>query len=414
MAKIKAFKGFRPVQEKVHQVASRPYDVLNTEEARAEAEGNPYSFLHVVKPEIDFPSNQDPYAPEIYQKGRENFESLIDQGVFVQDDEECLYIYRLTMDGKSQAGIVAAAAVDDYFDEVIKKHELTRPDKEEDRKKHVRVSMMNAEPVFFAYPALESLDSIVDEIVESDPEYDFTADDGVRHELWIVKDEKVNKIIAEFEKLPATYVADGHHRTAAAALVGQDLRNENPNYSGNESFNYFLAVHFPDNQLNIIDYNRVVKDLNGLSREDFLQKLESGFEVELMGEGQYKPSRLHEFSMYLEGNWYKLTAKDGTYDDGDPIGVLDVTILSKQILEPILNIVNLRTDKRIDFVGGIRGLGELEKRVDSGEMKVAFALYPVSMQQLIDIADSGQIMPPKTTWFEPKLRSGLVVHSLKD
>lgn len=413
MAKIKAFKGFRPVVEKVHQVASRPYDVLNTEEARAEAEGNPYSFLHIVKPEIDFSSNQNPYAPEIYEKGKENFESLVVNGVFLQDEKDSLYIYRLTMNGKSQAGIVAAAAIDDYFNDVIKKHELTRPDKEEDRKKHVRVSMMNAEPVFFAYPALESLDGIVNEIIESDPEYDFTADDGVRHELWVVQDEKVDKIIKEFGKLPATYVADGHHRTAAGALVGKDLRNENPNYTGDESFNYFLAVHFPDNQLNIIDYNRVVKDLSGLSTEDFLEKLSIGFMVEKIGRDQYKPSKLHEFGMYLEGVWYKLTAKDGTYDDADPIGVLDVTILSKQILEPVLNIIDLRTDKRIDFVGGIRGLEELEKRVDSREMKVAFALYPVSMQQLIDIADSGQIMPPKTTWFEPKLRSGLVVHSLK-
>jgi uncharacterized protein (DUF1015 family) len=413
VAKIKAFKGFRPVVDKVHQVASRPYDVLNTEEARAEAEGNPYSFLHIVKPEIDFSSNQNPYAPEIYEKGKENFESLVGNGVFSQDEKDSLYIYRLTMNGKSQAGIVAAAAIDDYFNDVIKKHELTRPDKEKDRKKHVRVSMMNAEPVFFAYPALESLDGIVNEIIESDPEYDFTADDGVRHELWVVQDDKVDIIVKEFEKLPATYVADGHHRTAAGALVGQDLRNENPNYTGDESFNYFLAVHFPDNQLNIIDYNRVVKDLSGLSAEDFLEKLSTGFVVEKIGRDQYKPSKLHEFGMYLEGVWYKLTAKDGTYNDADPIGVLDVTILSKQILEPVLNIVNLRTDKRIDFVGGIRGLGELEKRVDSGEMKVAFALYPVSMKQLIDIADSGQIMPPKTTWFEPKLRSGLVVHSLK-
>jgi len=413
VAKIKAFKGFRPVVEKVHQVASRPYDVLNTEEARAEAEGNPYSFLHIVKPEIDFSSNQNPYAPEIYEKGKENFESMVKNGVFLQDEKDSLYIYRLTMNGKSQAGIVAAAAIDDYFNDVIKKHELTRPDKEEDRKKHVRVSMMNAEPVFFAYPALESLDGIVNEIIESDPEYDFTADDGVRHELWVVQDDKVDIIIKEFEKLPATYVADGHHRTAAGALVGQDLRNENPNYTGDESFNYFLAVHFPDNQLNIIDYNRVVKDLSGLSAKDFLEKLSTGFVVEKIGRDQYKPSKLHEFGMYLEGVWYKLTAKDGTYNDADPIGVLDVTILSKHILEPVLNIVNLRTDKRIDFVGGIRGLGELEKRVVSGEMKVAFALYPVSMKQLIDIADSGQIMPPKTTWFEPKLRSGLVVHSLK-
>lgn len=413
MAKIKAFKGLRPIKEKVHLVASRPYDVLNTEEARKEAEGNPLSFLHVVKPEIDFSSDQDPYATEIYDKGKENFNILVKNGVFCQDDKECLYIYRLTMDGKSQAGIVAVAAIDDYFNDVIKKHELTRPDKEEDRKKHVRVSEMNAEPVFFAYPASGELDQIVDGIVKGKTEYDFVAEDGVRHEFWVVNDEKVDQIIEEFYKIPATYVADGHHRTAAAALVGKDLREENPNYTGNESYNYFLAVHFPDNQLNIIDYNRVVKDLNGLSTNEFVTQLKNNFDVEPVGKEQFKPSKFHEFGMYLEGEWYSLKAHEGTYDDGDPIGVLDVTILSNHILGPVLNIVDLRTDKRIDFVGGIRGLGELEKRVDSGEMKAAFALYPVSMKQLIDIADSGQIMPPKTTWFEPKLRSGLVVHSLK-
>ncbi len=413
MAIIKAFKGWRPTKDKVKEVASRPYDVINTAEARVEAEGKPSSFLHVVKPEIDFPEDQNPYAQEVYDKGKSNFEALVQNGIMLQDDEDCLYIYRLTMDGQSQAGIVAAAAIDDYFNNVIKKHELTRPDKEEDRKKHVRISEMNAEPVFFAYPAADDLDQIVEGIVAAEAEYDFTAEDGVRHELWVVKGENVENIITEFAKLPSTYVADGHHRTAAGALVGQDLRKENPNYTGKEAFNYFLAVHFPDNQLNIIDYNRVVKDLNGLSKEEYINKLTQSFEVKLVGKTQSKPSKLHEFGMYLEGEWYALTANEGTFDDNDPIGVLDVTILSKQILEPVLNIVDLRTDKRIDFVGGIRGLGELEKRVDSGEMKVAFALYPVSMKQLIDIADSGAIMPPKTTWFEPKLRSGLVVHSLK-
>ena len=413
MAKIKAFRGWRPTKEKVHLVASRPYDVLNAEEARIEADGNPHSFLHVVKPEIDFPPDQDPYAPEIYKKGKENFQILMENKVFFQDEKDCLYIYRLTMNGKPQSGIVAAAAVDDYFNNVIKKHELTRPDKEEDRKKHVRVGEMNAEPVFFAYPALDSLDELILEIEEEEPEYNFELDDGVKHELWVVNDERVDKIINEFAKLPATYVADGHHRTAAAAHVGRDLRKENPNYTGNESFNYFLAVHFPDNQLNIIDYNRVVKDLNGHSKEDFIDLLKDNFDVKLIGKEPYKPSKLHEFGMYFDGEWYALSAFKGTYDDYDPIGVLDVTILSNQILKPILNIVDLRRDKRIEFVGGIRGLGELEKRVDSGDMKVAFALYPVSMQQLIDIADSGEIMPPKTTWFEPKLRSGLVVHSLK-
>jgi len=414
MAKIRAFRGLRPSKDKVHLVASRPYDVLNTEEARKEAQGNPYSFLHVVKPEIDFPANQDPYAPEIYKKGKENFDLFLENHVFFQDEKDCLYIYRLTMDGKSQTGIVAAAAIDDYFNEVIKKHELTRPDKEEDRKRHVRVSEMNAEPVFFAYPAMESMDKRISQITSTPPEYDFLAEDGIRHELWVVNDENVEKIISEFKKLPTTYVADGHHRTAAAALVGQDLRNEHPNYTGDESFNYFLAVHFPDNQLTIYDYNRLVKDLNGLSKEEFLNKINKSFNTELIGEKQFKPAKLHEFGMYLDGTWYRLSAREGTYNDNDPIGVLDVTILSREILEPVLNIVNLRTDKRIDFVGGIRGLGELEKRVNNGEMKVAFALYPVSMKQLIDIADSGEIMPPKTTWFEPKLRSGLVVHSLKD
>lgn len=414
MAKIKAFKGWRPTKGKVHLVASRPYDVLNTEEARIEVAGNPDSFLHVVKPEIDFQVDQDPYAPEVYNKGKENFETLVKEGVFFQDEKDCIYIYRLTMNGKSQAGIVAAAAIDDYFRNVIKKHELTRPDKEEDRKKHVRVSEINAEPVFFAYPAMESLDKLVEGILVDDPEYDFTAEDGVRHELWVVTNEIAKDIVTEFAKLPSTYVADGHHRTAAAALVGKDLRAENPAYSGDESFNYFLAVHFPDNQLTIIDYNRVVKDLNGHSKEDFLDLLNDNFDVRLFGKDQYKPSSLHEFGMYLDGEWYVLKAFKATYDDNDPIGVLDVTILSNQILNPILNIVDLRRDKRIEFVGGIRGLGELEKRVDSGEMKVAFALFPVSMQQLIDIADSGEIMPPKTTWFEPKLRSGLVVHSLNN
>ncbi len=413
MAIIKAFRGWRPSKDKVKEVASRPYDVINTAEARVEAEGKPSSFLHVVKPEIDFPADQNPYAPEVYNKGKENFEALVQSGVMFQDDQDCLYIYRLTMNGQSQAGIVAAAAIDDYFNNVIKKHELTRPDKEADRIKHVRVSEMNAEPVFFAYPAADALDQIVNGIVANEAEYDFTAEDGVRHELWVVKGDNVENIIIEFAKLPSTYVADGHHRTAAGALVGQDLRKENPNYTGKEAFNYFLAVHFPDNQLNIIDYNRVVKDLNGLTKEEFVDQLRKSFDLKLLGKTQAKPSKLHEFGMYLEGVWYALTAKEGTYDDNDPIGVLDVTILSKQILEPILSIVDLRTDKRIDFVGGIRGLGELEKRVDSGEMKAAFALYPVSMKQLIDIADSGEIMPPKTTWFEPKLRSGLVVHSLK-
>ena len=415
MAVIKAFKGIRPSKEKAIFVASRPYDVLNSEEAKEEAKGNPHSFLHVVKPEIDLPDSVDHYSDQVYRKGKENFEKLVQNGVMKKDKAEHLYIYELTMNGRAQDGIVACAAVEDYLNNVIKKHELTRPDKEEDRKKHVHVSMLNAEPVFFAYPNVKKIDAVVNEIKMCIPEYDFMAEDGVRHQLWIVDGkDHIETIITEFDKLHSTYVADGHHRTAAAALVGNDLKAANPNHTGKEEYNYFLAVHFPDNQLQIIDYNRVVKDLNGLSKEDFIEKLSTSFTVVKIGKQAFKPSKLHEFGMYLEGEWYQLLARDGTYDDNDPIGVLDVTILSEQILKPVLDIHDLRTDKRIDFVGGIRGLGELERRVDSGEMKVAFALYPVTMAQLIAIADSGQIMPPKTTWFEPKLRSGLVVHSLVD
>jgi uncharacterized protein (DUF1015 family) len=414
MAIIKPFKGIRPKKEYATKIASKPYDVLNDVEAKNEAEGNQYSFYHVIKPEIDFPLDFDHYAPEIYLRGKENFGKMFKDGVFFQDEKECLYIYAQTMDGRRQYGIVAAAAIEDYFNDVIKKHELTRPDKEEDRKKHVRVSMLNYEPVFFAYPKVAALDKIVAEVIKTEPEYDFVADEGIGHTFWIIRDENtIKKIVSEFEKFN-TYVADGHHRTAAAALVGKDLRNENKNHTGKESYNYFLAVHFPDDQLAIMDYNRVVKDLNGLSNEDFIKKLAQKFDIEPKGKNIYKPDTFHDFGMYLDGTWYKLTAHKDTYDDTDPILSLDVTVLSKHILEPILNIKDLRTDKRIEFVGGLRGLGELERRVNSGEMKVAFALYPVSMKQLIDIADSGQIMPPKTTWFEPKLRSGLILHSLQD
>lgn len=408
---IKPFKGFRPVPSKVKSVASRPYDVLDSDEAREEAKDNPWSFLNVVKPEITLPEDIDHYSMEVYEAGKKNFEKLVNEGVFFQDKDECIYVYELIMDGRSQNGIVACAAVDDYLDGRIKKHELTRPDKEADRKNHVRVSMMNAEPVFFAYPANQTLDEIVETVKKAGPEYSFTTDDNIEHRLWVITNQdQIQSIVAAFENIPATYVADGHHRTAAAALVGNDLRKENPNHTGNESYNYFLAVHFPDNQLSILDYNRVVKDLNGHSRESFIEGLSVAFEVKEKGKQAFKPTRLHEFGMYLEGEWYALTARHGMYDDNDAIGVLDVTILSEKVLKPLLNIHDLRTDKRIDFVGGMRGLKELERRVDSGEMKVAFALYPVSMKQLIDIADSGKIMPPKTTWFEPKLRSGLVVH----
>lgn len=415
MAIIKAFKGYRPAKDKVHLVASRPYDVLSSAEAREEAAGNPYSFLHVVKPEIDLPDDADPYSPEVYEKATANFQQLLDEDVFFRDEKDSFYIYELTMNGRSQTGLVACAAVHDYMNDVIKKHELTRPDKEEDRKQHVRVAMMNAEPVFFAYRAIEFIDKIIDRAKQSNAEYDFVTQDGIGHKLWKIDDKHlVQLLVDEFAKVPHTYVADGHHRTAAAALVGNDLKNENLKHTGNEEYNFFMAVHFPDNQLQIFDYNRVVKDLNGLSKDEFLGKLAKPFIIEKKGESRFKPTKLHEFGMYLGGEWFALQAKEGTYDDNDPIGVLDVTLLSEQILKPILGIADLRIDKRIDFVGGIRGLEELEKRVNSGEMKVAFALYPVSMKQLIDIADSGKTMPPKTTWFEPKLRSGLVVHKLDE
>lgn len=414
MATLKAFKGLRPPQEIVKELASRPYDVLNSTEARREVEGNDYSLLHIIKPEVDLPVGTDLYSEEVYNKAKENLDAFKSKGWLTSDEEDYLYIYAQTMFGKTQFGIVGCASVDDYMNNVIKKHELTRPDKEEDRMKHVRVTSANMEPVFFSYPAVDEIDELIADYVQANTaDYDFTADDGVGHHFWVLRDkEKVSRIIELFEELPATYVADGHHRTAAAALVGDEKRSKNPNHTGDEEYNYFLAVHFPDNQLTIIDYNRVVKDLNGLTPAEFMQRLTSGFEIKEMGEEIYKPDTLHNFSMFLEGSWYSLTAKQGTYDDNDPIGVLDVTILTDQVLEPILGIEDLRRSKRIDFVGGIRGLAELRKRVDSREMKVAFALYPVSMKQLIDIADGGQIMPPKTTWFEPKLRSGLVVHEL--
>lgn len=413
MAILKAFKGIRPVQDKAQAIASRPYDVLNKAEARIEAGDNKYSYLHVIKPEMDLPDDVNQYGEEVYAKGKENFFKLMDEKVLIQDDAKYLYVYAQTMNGRTQYGLVGCAGVEDYMNNVIKKHELTRPDKEQDRMNHVRTSGMNYEPVFFSYPAVAEIDDIIAEVVKAEAEYDFTSEDGFGHHFWVIREQaKIDRITELFADLPATYVADGHHRTAAAALVGNERKSNNSNHTGDEEYNYFLAVHFPDNQLTIIDYNRVVKDLNGLSATELIEKLSAGFDIEEKGTEIYKPVALHNFAMYLKGKWYSLTAKEGTYDDYDPIGVLDVTILTNQVLAPFLDIEDLRRSKRIDFVGGIRGLGELSRRVDNGEMEVAFALYPVSMQQLINIADSGNIMPPKTTWFEPKLRSGLVIHAL--
>ncbi len=414
MAVLKPFKGLRPPKELAEKVASRPYDVLNSEEARQEAAGNPYSLLHIIKPEIDLPEGTDLYSEAVYQKARENFEKFKAEGWLKADEEEYLYIYAQTMNGKTQYGVVGCASVDDYLNNVIKKHELTRKDKEEDRIKHVRVTNANMEPVFFTYPNVKEIDKIVADFVKNHaPDYDFTANDGFGHHFWVIRDKMtIDRLVELFASIPSVYVADGHHRTAAAALVGNEKRKANPNHTGTEEYNYFLAVHFPANQLSIIDYNRVIKDLNGMVKEELLEKLAHSFNIREVGPEVYRPAQLHNFSMYLDGLWYSLTAKRGTYDDEDPIDVLDVTILTRQILVPLFNIKDLRSDKRIDFVGGIRGLEELKRLVDSGRMAVAFALYPVSMDQLINIADSGRIMPPKTTWFEPKLRSGLVVHEL--
>ncbi len=415
MAKVKPFKGVRPPRELVTQVASRPYDVLNSEEARAEAAGNEKSLYHIIKPEIDFAPGQDEHAPEVYEKAVDNFRLFQDRGWLVQDQKEHYYIYAQTMDGRTQYGIVIAANVDDYLDGTIKKHELTRRDKEEDRMKHVRVQNANIEPVFFAFHDNEVLEEVIRRVSAGKPEYDFVAEDGFGHHFWIVdKDSDIKTITEEFAKIPALYIADGHHRTAAAALVGAEKARNNPAHRGDEEYNYFLAVAFPASHLRIIDYNRVVRDLNGMSPAEFLEKLQYKFEVKDMGTLPYRPERLHNFSMYLEQHWYSLTARPGTYDDNDPIGQLDVTVSSDLILRDLLGITDLRSDKRIDFVGGIRGLEELKRRVDSGEMAMALALYPVSMQQLMNIADTGNIMPPKTTWFEPKLRSGLVIHKLDD
>lgn len=414
MATIKPFKGLRPPKQFVEQVESKPYDVLNSEEARQEAGDNPMSLYHIIKPEINFPVGTSEYDPRVYQSAADHFKMFQEKGWLVQDDKENYYIYAQTMDGKTQYGLVVGAYVNDYLNGVIKKHELTRRDKEEDRMKHVRVCNANMEPVFFAYPDDKLLDDLLKRYASTTPEYDFIAPgDGFRHQFWVVSDEKdIALITDEFKKMPSLYIADGHHRSAAAALVGAEKAKQNPHHTGKEEYNYFMAVCFPASQLTILDYNRVVKDLNGYTPEQFLKALDEDFIVEDMGTDIYRPAALHEFSLYLQGHWYKLTTRAGRYNDADPIGVLDVDISSRLILDKLLGIKDLRSDKRIDFVGGLRGLNELKRRVDSGEMSLALALYPVTMKQIMDIADSGKIMPPKATWFEPKLRSGLIIHKL--
>ena len=415
MAKIRAFRGYRPRKDIAQKIASRPYDVLSSKEAAGEAAGNPFSFYHVIKSEIDLPQDVDQYSPLVYQKAKENLEKFISDGILVQDKMPCLYIYAQTMGGRIQYGLVACASVADYQNNFIKKHELTRTEKEIDRKTHIRVTNFNTEPVFFAYPAHGEIDMIVASYVKEAGEYDFVADDGIRHQLWVISDPSViGRIETIFRtEITYTYIADGHHRTAAAAHIGQEKKMAAPGHKGDEEYNFFLAVHFPANQLAIMDYNRVVKDLNGLTREVFLEILGGSFIIDKKGSEPYKPSKAHEFSLYIEKEWYSLNAKEGICREDDPIGCLDVTVLYEQVLAPVLDIKDLRSSHRIDFVGGIRGLNELKRRVDSGEMAAAFALYPVSMDQLIRIADTDNIMPPKVTWFEPKLRSGLVLHSLE-
>jgi len=439
MATIKPFRGIRPPQSLVEKVESRPYDVLSSEEARLEAGDNEMSLYHIITPEINFPKGTSPYAPEVYESAAEQFQKFQDRGWLVQDEKEQYYIYAqsmgLTADGtpvaadsgdavtvRTQYGLVVGAYVNDYLSGVIKKHELTRRDKEEDRMRHVRVNNANIEPVFFAYPDNTVLDELIKRHAATPAVYDFIAPiDGFRHQFWTIADDKdIATITAEFAKMPSLYIADGHHRSAAAALVGAEKAKQNPQHTGDEEYNYFMAVCFQASQLTILDYNRVVKDLGGMSGGELLAALQVNFEVEDKGTAPCKPQHLHEFSLYLgaddagddNGHWYSLKAKAGTYDDSDPIGVLDVDISSRLILDELLGIKDLRSDNRIDFVGGLRGLGELKRRVDSGEMRMALALYPVSMQQIMSIADSGKIMPPKATWFEPKLRSGLIIHNL--
>ena len=419
MVKIKPFAALRPPKELVTQIAARPYDVLNSAEAKAEA--GEKSLLHITKPEIDFDPIIDEHSQQAYDKAVENFRKWKQNGWLVSDTREMYYVYAQTMEGRTQYGLVVCANVEDYLSGKIKKHELTRKDKEEDRMIHVRIQSANIEPVFFAYPDVKEINDIVSRIASGPAEYDFTAADGFGHHFWPVTDPDVCRHITDiFASVPAFYVADGHHRTAAAALVGAERKAANPHHTGEEEYNWFMAVVFPESHLKIIDYNRVVKDLNGMSPEAFLGALSKDFMVDCCCDGKpagsdsctpYVPSGLHNFSMYLNGCWYSLTARPGTYDNNDPIGVLDVTVLSNLVFDKLLDIKDLRTSKRIDFVGGIRGLNELRRRVDSGEMAAAFALYPVTMQQLIHIADTGNIMPPKTTWFEPKLRSGLAIHT---
>lgn len=413
MAKVKPFKGLRPPKQFAEKVASKPYDVLSSEEARAEAEGNEKSLYHIIKPEIDFEPGTGEHEQKVYDKAVENFQKFQREGWLVQDKKEMYYLYAQTMDGRTQYGLVVGASVDDYLNGRIKKHELTRKEKEIDRMHHIEINNANIEPVFLSFPTNEVLERVISQTAQTVPEYDFVADDGIGHTLWCISDDAViNTITDAFDKIPYLYIADGHHRTAAAAHVGEEKAKADPNHTGDEEYNYLLAVCFPETHLKVMDYNRVVKDLNGLTDDEFLKKLNDKFLVELKGEETYRPNTLHNFALYLSGKWYSITAKEGTYDDADPIGVLDVKISSDYILRDILGIEDLRTDKRIDFVGGIRGLEELKNRVDSGEMKMALALYPVTMRQIINIADSGNIMPPKATWFEPKLRSGLIIHKL--
>ncbi|WP_423862140.1 DUF1015 domain-containing protein [Alloprevotella tannerae] len=414
MPRVKPFRGVRPPQALVEEVESRPYDVLDSDEARVEAGNNEKSLYHIIKPEINFPEGTSEYDPRVYESGADQFKKFQQEGWLVQDNEENYYLYAQTMNGKTQYGIVLCCHVDDYMNNVIKKHELTRRDKEEDRMKHVRNTNANIEPVFLAYKSSQPLIDLIDRTAKETPVYDFVAPiDHFRHQFWVIADPKDKEVITtEFDKMDALYIADGHHRSAAAALVGAERAKQNPNNTGNEEYNFYMAVCFPAEQLTILDYNRVVKDLNGLTKDEFLKALGKNFIVEDMGTENYRPKKLHEFSAYLEGHWYRLEAKEGTFNPNDPIGVLDVDISSRLILDEILGITDLRGDKRIDFVGGLRGLEELKRRVDNGEMKFALALYPVTMEQIINIADSGKIMPPKATWFEPKLRSGLVIHKL--